>query len=400
MSGTESSERSKAGSFAGWDLCGLDLARERLNASKYLDGRSISASIALKSSRKAAAMPGLSRVRVGLLVSIASAALLAPSAWAANCITQGQMTPADRNSIVDAAHAMLLQVQNGDVQGLKANTLPAVAADFGGIAASVQSLQPMVQKAFITVDSVYDLDASRDQPGAPNTQFYCGSPVVIINFNNLPPGKYALALVHATGVKEPHQVSLIMAQSPNKHWMLAGFFAKPMIQAGHDGLWYWVSARKYAEANGKWAAWFYYRLANDLLAPLDNLSSQNLQKLQTESTSAKPDNLPTDKPVTLNANGVAFQVTAIDTTTQFGGLDLDVHYVPDPTQAAQLRNPPTARKQVVDIMNALLIQHPELHSAFHGMWVHADQGNVSLFALELPMDQIGATGAASNPLRR
>ncbi len=344
--------------------------------------------------RKAAVMHVLRNARFRLLLSVATAVLLAPVAWAANCITQAQMTPADRNAIVDASRSMMLQVQNGNVNGLKAVTLPAVAADFAGIASSVQGLAPQVQQAFITVDSVYDLDASTDQPGAANTQFFCGSPVVIINFNNLPPGKYALALLHATGVKEPQQVSLILAQGPDKHWMLAGFFAKPMIQAGHDGLWYWVSARKYAEANGKWAAWFYYRLANDLLDPLDNLSSPNLEKLRTESNDVKPDNLPSDRPFTLNANGTAFQLSAVDTTTQFGGLDLDVHYLPDSTQAAQLRDPPSARKQVVDIMNELLVQHPELHTAFHGMWVHADQGNVSLFALELPMDQVTQPGAS------
>jgi len=343
-------------------------------------------------------MHGFNHARIGLLVSLA--AVLAPGAWAANCITQAQMTPADRNAIVDASRSMLLLAQNGNVQGLKANTLPAVAADFGGIASSVQSLQPIIQNAFVTVDAVYDLDASEDQAGSANTQFFCGSPVVVINFNNLPPAKYALVLMHATGVKEPQQVSLILSQSPNKRWMLAGFFAKPMVQAGHDGLWYWVSARRYAEANGKWAAWFYYRLAADLLQPMDNISSPNLQKLQSESTSAKPDNLPTDKPVTVNANGAAFQLTAVDTTTQFGGLDLDVHYLPNPMQTAQLRDPPSARKQVVDVMNALLAQHPELHNAFHGMWVHADQGNVSLFALELPMEQIASTPASAAPMPR
>jgi hypothetical protein len=347
-----------------------------------------------KSSRKAALMSVLNCARVGLLVA---AALSSSSVWAANCMTQGQMAPASRNALVDAARSMMLEVQNGDVQGLKANTLPAVAADFGGIASSVQSLSPLIRQAFVTVDAVYDLDASTDQPGAANTQFYCGSPIVVINFNNLPPGKYALAILHATGVKDPHQVSFILAQSPTKRWMLAGFYAKPMTQAGHDGLWYWVTARKYAESNGKWAAWFYYRLATDLLAPLDNLSSPNLEKLRTEWNGAKPDNLPSDRPATLNANGAIFQLMAVDLTTQFGGLDLDVHYAPDPNQSAQLRNPPSARKQVVDIMNALLVQHPELHNAFHGMWVHADQGNVSLFALELPMDQIASS---TTPLSR
>ena len=35
----------------------------------------------------------------------------------------------------------------------------------------------------------------------------------------------------------------------------------------------------------------------------------------------------------------------------------------------------------------------ELHDAFHGIWVHANQGQASLFSLELPMDQIAALPA-------
>lgn len=305
------------------------------------------------------------------------------------------MTAAQRDALTNAARNMMTEVQSMNVDALKAETLPAVAADFSGIAGSVQALAPLVQKATITVDEVYDLDASTDQPNEPNTQFFCGSPVVVLNFSGLPPGHYALALVHATGVEKPQQAALILAQGPDKRWLLAGFFAKPMTEAGHDGLWYWVAARKYAQASGKWSAWFYYRIATNLLDPLDNLSSPNLQKLQQETNDVKPANLPAEQPVTLSADGNAFQLSAVDITTEFGALDLDVHYVPDATQAAELRDPPAARKQVVQVMNALLEQHPELHSAFHGMWVHADQGNVSLFALELPMDQITGPAAAS-----
>jgi len=313
-----------------------------------------------------------------------------PVADAASCKTQSQMTAQERSALASAARGMLVQVQNGDVNGLKTNTLPAVAADFNGIASSVQSLHADVEKATVTVDTIYDLDASTDQPNTPNTQFFCGSPVVVLNFSGLPPGRYALALVHATGVEKPQQVSLILAQDGGK-WMLAGFFAKPMITAGHDGLWYWTSARKYKQANGKWAAWMYYRMATNLLEPLDNLSSPNLQKLQQETEEVKPTDFPHDKPVTVNSPAGAIQVTAVDTTTAFGGLDLDVHYTPDAGQAAQLHDPPSARKQVVDVMSALLTSHPELKDAFHGIWVHADQNNASLFALELPMDQIAAS---------
>lgn len=333
------------------------------------------------------------RSSLGLIACL----LISVSAYAASCTTQALMAPAERNDLAMSARILLTRAQNGDVNGLKAETLPAVAADFSGIAASVEQLHPLIERATVTVDDLYDLDASTDQPGQANTQFFCGSPVVILNFNGLPPGKYALAILHATGVEKPQQVSLILARSGSQ-WLLAGFFAKPMISAGHDGLWYWVSARRFREMNGRWAAWIYYRMAANLLDPLDNLTSPNLQKLQQETSDSKPADFPSDKPITMTAPGGAFQLTSVDTTTDFGGLDLDVHYTPDPGQVAQLSDPPMARKQMLDIMSALLAAHPELHQAFHGIWVHADQGNSTLFALELPMDQI--TGPSGSPVVR
>jgi hypothetical protein len=74
-------------------------------------------------------------------------------------------------------------------------------------------------------------------------------------------------------------------------------------------------------------------------------------------------------------------------------LDFVVHYTADPAEAVQLRDPVSARKQVIDLMSGLLTMHPGLREAFHGMWVYADSGNATLFALELPMDQI--PGAAT-----
>lgn len=287
------------------------------------------------------------------------------------------------------------QVQNGDVQSIRANTLPAIASEFGGIQQSVQYLAPIVKPATVTVDDVYLLDASTDPPNAARTDFFCGSPVVGFDFNGLPPGTYALAILHATGVKEPQQVTFILAKSQDK-WLLAGFFVKPMVLAGHDGTWYWASARKYAHSNGPWAASFYYRIASYLLDPVDFLASSNLEKLRRESDTIHADLPEANKPLAVNAHGTVFNVTTVDTTTQFGPLDLDVHYKPDSPQLAELRNPVNARKQVTDLMTALLTMHPELQGAFHGMWLHADQGNASLFALELPMNANSAAGAPAS----
>jgi hypothetical protein len=309
---------------------------------------------------------------------------------AASCTTQSQMTAAQREALSNAAHTIVADVQSGDMQGVRAMAAPAVAADFQGMTGSISHLEPLVKSAAITVDELYLLDATGNPSNTTGMDFFCGSPVVALSFTGLPAGTCALAIVHATGVPKPQQISLIMPNVPGRGWMLGAMMAKPMIEAAHDGLWYWTSARKYAQTKLDWDAWFYYRIAADLLDPLDSLSSPNLEKLQREANQIRPSDLPGAAPMSFNEQGNLFKVTAIDTSTELGGLDLDVHYTPDATQAAQLRDPIAARQQVTAVMGALLKMHPGLQQAFHGIWVHADQRTSSLFALELPMQQITA----------
>ena len=77
--------------------------------------------------------------------------------------------------------------------------------------------------------------------------------MVSFNFTDLPGGTYALAIGHATGVPQPQQIAIILAKSPPDKWLLAGLYSKPMIFEGHDGLWYWSSARKFAgQKNGNY----------------------------------------------------------------------------------------------------------------------------------------------------
>jgi hypothetical protein len=342
--------------------------------------------------------------RVLLLLFLPFAAANLPKANAASCTTQAQMTDAQRNSLSASARTVGALLQSGDVEALRGDTVPAVAADFGGVAASVKSLQPQVQAATVTIEEIYLLDSSTDSAGASQTDFYCGQPVVVLNFNGLPAGIYALTILHATGVPKPQQISLLFSRAADNRWMLAGFFSKPMIAAGHDGLWYWTSARKYAQEKMDWNAWLYYNMASNLLDPLSFLSSANLDKLHRESEQARPGNFPGTSPIAVNAYGASFTVSAINTTDTFGGLDLDVQYTPDATQTTQLQDPPAARKQVTAIMSALVELHPELQAAFHGIWVHANQGSASLFALELPMTEIIANpqppSVSANPVAR
>ena len=341
-------------------------------------------------------------LRVYILLLMFAGAIVS-TLRADTCKTQAQMLPAMREVLSTEARSIVAGVQTGNLPALQAETIPSVAADFSGIAASVDGLKPLILQAAITVDNLYYLEASTVSTGATRTDFYCGSPVVALNFNDLPPGSYALVVLHATGVPQPQQISLILSLTSAQKWMLAGLFSKPMMEAGHDGLWYWMSARAYAHKNMNWDAWFYYRIAADTLQPVDFLTSPNLDKLRHEEDIVRPGSLPDTAPLALTDRDSVFQVSVIDTTTVFGALDLELHYAPDAAQAAQLRNPVTARQQVTMAMQALLKLHPELRDAFHGIWVRADQGTASLYSLELPMSQIVAeipqmeTSSSSTP---
>jgi hypothetical protein len=316
--------------------------------------------------------------------------LLLPAAWADSCTTEGQMTATQRDDVSRVAKLLVSDVQNGDMQGLRNDTLPAVANDFTGIANSANALKPQIQQAGITVDAIFLFDAS--QANAQGNQFFCtpsGSTMtIVLNFSGLPPGKYALAILHATGVQKPQQISLILSQDQGGQWKLAGFFSKPMMLADHNGVWYWAHARQYQQQKDEWAAHFYYQIASFLVIPADFITSPNVDKLRREASEVHPQNLPADQPVTIQANGQPYQISKVDFTADLGPLDCVIHYNPSPQQAADLRNPVQARQQVVNLMKSILTMHPGLRTAFHGLWVYADSNGATLFALELPMDQI------------
>jgi hypothetical protein len=219
---------------------------------------------------------------------------------------------------------------------------------------------------------------------------------VVITIPNLPPGRYALAILHATGVQQPQQISMVLQNDPagSSLWKLAGFFTKPMTLAGHDGIWYWRQARDYAAKHENWDAYFYYQTAQSLLQPVDFISSPNLDRLQRETEQTKPPDLPGLDPMKLNAGTQTFTITSVHTGVLSNQLDLVVTY-----DAAPNEDLVQERTQVTAVMRALLQQHPGLAQAFHGLWVYAavPGSNRTPFALELPIDQIQNSGSSAEP---
>jgi len=318
--------------------------------------------------------------------------LLTLPAFGVACMTESQMSPGQRAILDQAARALAANIVSGDTAAVKAQTIPAVAARFNGIAEPIESVSPSLQHATLTTDALYQLDAT-DLTMPADAEFFCGLPgsalVVEMTIPDLPPGTYAFALLHATGVEHPQQISMILANQPaaSSTWKLAGLFTRPMTMGGHDGLWFWQQARDYTAKKQPWNAWFYYRTAQFLLQPVDFLTSPNLQKLQREAEKIRPAGLPGAAPLELIADDQNYDITSIHTGDFAGQLDLIVTY-----KAAPNLDPVAARAQVTAIMRALLQFHPELAEAFHGLWVYASPpGSQTPFALELPMRQIQAT---------
>jgi hypothetical protein len=304
---------------------------------------------------------------------------------AVSCTTQAQMTEAERAALMQSAHNLATAVQSGNASAVQALTIAKVKAQFDPIANTIEQTSPLLAGATITIDALYGLDASDLKTAAEDTVFFCGvanSPVhVDITIPQLPPAQYALALVHATGVKQPQQMAFLLQK--NGDWQLAGLFVKPLLLAGHDSVWYWTKARAFNQKNQKWNAYFYYTTAAYLASPADFMTSANLDKLNQEAQGAKPDGLPGAQPMVITSGNNTFPVTEMHTDGSLGGLDLVLRY-----STAETSDPVAARARNLELMKATLEAHPELREGFHGLWVFAEAPSQRPYGNELAMSEI------------
>jgi hypothetical protein len=310
------------------------------------------------------------------------------AAQAATCTMQSQMTPANRTLYEQAARTLGMDMQAANISAVQADTIPPVAAQFGGLANTIQQVAPEIKQATLTVDSLYNLNAT-DLSSPQQAEFFCSvtgsTRVITVTIPQLPPGNYLLAVLHATGVPKPQQLSLILQNDPanSPNWKLAGLFVRPLAVAGHDGLWFWTHGRSYAATKQDVVAYFYYQMAQFLLDPVDFFASPNLEKLQKEMQAIKPADLPGEKPMVMNVNGLNLQITGMRTQDFGGQLDLVIEY-----KAQGAFDPVSLRSQILALDKAMLARNPGMSTAFHGLWVYAYNANGQPFAIELPMNQI------------
>jgi hypothetical protein len=312
--------------------------------------------------------------------------LLAPGRiFAVSCTTQAQMAEADRATLVQAAKTLAAAVQSGNAAAVQALTIPKVKAQFDSIASTIEQTAPLLAGASVTIDALYGLDASDLKSSVEDTQFFCGVPGsplhVDFTIPQLPQGKYALVVVHATGVRQPQQMAFLLQK--NGDWQMAGFFVKPLLIAGHDSLWYWTRARAFDQKNQKWNAYFYYTTAAYLASPVDFLTSTNLEKLIQETGNARPEGLPGAQPMVVAEGNQTYSINDLHTDGSLGGLDLVIRYA-----APSVGDPVATRARNLEVMKATLAAHPELREGFHGLWVFAEAPPERPFGNELAMSDI------------
>jgi hypothetical protein len=324
-------------------------------------------------------------------------ALLAMVAHAELCTTQSQMKPAERDALATAARTLAQKVQANDADGIKTLTVSEYASNFGGIVYAVSNASTKVKGGTPVVEQVYLLDATmlKKQPdgSTPDAQFFCSlnrSPMETdFVIPNLPPGRYAFAMVDIKGTPAPYRLSFLIRQDGGQ-WLLAGFYPQPQTAAGHDGLWYWKAARDLTAQKQPWSAWLFYQTATELLRPAGFVQSSHLEALRTEQTKNAPptlaDGISNDTPLIVKGtDGTEYRFTALDTDDSLAKdrIDVAAHIKADP-----IADPAAARKRNVAAMSALLHAYPELRASFHGMWLFADSGTQSPFATEQAMTEI------------
>ena len=311
---------------------------------------------------------------------------LTPALLAQTCSSGSDLDAATRTAIDNAATQYLNMSKNGDVAGLKANAIPAITGDFSSIEQAVVTNKQYLSQGNATISATYLLDASDAKAPLARADFYCGiynSPDRLsFSIPNLPPGKYAIAIQKVDG-KDPITLTLIL-QNMGGAWKLAGYYPRLDAIGGHDGQWYLNQARQYKAKGQSLDAWFYYLTAWDLTAPVNFMSTPQLDKIADEMQSSRPTNLPSSNaPLNLSANGKVFRVTELTAVPVDNALDLRVVYEnPNAGDSGQ------AFKDNMAMIHAIVAKYPEVRDAFNSVIARAVDSSGHQYGSLLPMKEI------------
>lgn len=289
-------------------------------------------------------------------------------AYAQTCQSDADMDASVRNAVEAAANRYFEMSARGDTAGLKQNSIAAVAASFAGIDAAVKENQGAFTGAKATVRSSFLLTADGPQP-LPRAEFLCGvfgktgqtrdSAVFVLN--NLPPGKYGVTILDATGGKTPITMTLtLILQQVSADWKLAGFFPRSSQAAGHDAAWFLEHARDFKAKSRNHNAWLYLREAIALSTPVDFMSTLATDNLYDELQAVQPSDLPANgNTADLSAGGKTYRLTEVFPLAVGNDLEVVVKY-----QSADVSDTAHAFQENTAVIKALVTKFPELRDAF------------------------------------
>ena len=297
-------------------------------------------------------------------------------AWAQNCFPQDEIPDQTKTAIQNAAQQLFTQASNGDVNSIKADTIPSLQGNFAGVAAGVTDNKAALAGAHPQIRSIFLLDTGPTP--SPDGKFFCGvfgangmsANGAEFDIPGLAAGKYAVVIQDFIGSKGPYSLGTTF-QEMNGGWKLADFYVHPEALLGHDGLWYLKQARDYKTKGQTHAAWFYYVESWELLAPVRFMSTRLLGKIIEESNLIQPKDLPLGgKPVSYSANGKTYNITDISVLPQENSFDLSIKYsVPSTADFA------ATAADAKSLATAYVNQYPELKDAFNNVWAHAIDAN-------------------------
>lgn len=304
---------------------------------------------------------------LSLILSVASLAS------AQTCQSAADMDAATQTALQNTAKLYFDMAAKGDTAGLRQSAIPSVAASFGGIEAAVKDNQVTFSGAQATVRPAFLLIAEGSEPMA-RAEFLCGvfgskgqtSNSSVFVLNNLPPGKYGVAILDVKAPTESRTLTLIL-QPIGTDWKLAGFYARQAQIGGRDGAWYAQRAREFKSKGQNRSAWLYYHQAIALTSPVDFMSTLATDKLYDEAQSTQPGDLPANgQTVDLSAGGKTYKLTTVSPLAVGNDLDLLVKY-----QALDVSNTGQCFQENTAIIKALLAKFPEFRDAFAGVVARA-----------------------------
>jgi hypothetical protein len=323
---------------------------------------------------------------------IGTALVLLALVWQAkaeSCSTSAEIDPATKTSLQTTAVQWFDYVVQGNAQALLSASIPDIASNASGMNSLIQEHKANLTGANASARNVYILDAN-GAAALDKAEFYCGvfnsNNKIGFTLQNLPPGKYGLAILDVRNSKIPYFYSFLMRQE-GPAWKLAGLFPRPRQIAGHDAQWYWQQARDFKAKGQQHNAWYYYLAARELAAPLPFMSNGDLDSFYDEIQQATPSDLPERAPLPLaTASGKVYQVTNLfvvpDDATK-AGLDLVVKYKTDnisDTAKAFLDNK--------EVMKALLAKYPEFRGPFGNLVARAVAPSGQDFGSMLPVKDV------------